>query len=60
MKIKNGFFYKALKDLKCGDKVVFTKGRRYLALKNNALHGDDSVSYAFPPSRHLIDFFEED
>lgn len=31
MKIKNGFFYKALKDLKCGDKIVFTKGRRYMA-----------------------------
>ena len=60
MRIKDGFFYTALKNLKCGDKVVFTKGRRYMALKNDALHGDDCESYTFPPSRHLEDYFKED
>ena len=60
MKIRNGFFYIALKDMKFKDRIVFTKGRRYMALKDNALHGDDCELYSFPPNRQLQEYFKED
>jgi len=61
MKIERGKTYVCLKSLHSNvgpDHMAFTEGSEYTADHDNALYGDDNLSYALPAHWRLADWFK--
>lgn len=61
MKIERGKTYRCKKSLHSNvgpDHMAFTEGKEYTAEKDNALYGDDNLSYALPANWRLDEWFE--
>ncbi len=61
MKIERGKTYVCLKTLHSNvgpDHMAFTEGSEYTADHDNALCGDDNLSYALPAHWRLADWFK--
>ena len=61
MKIERDKVYVCKKDLHSNigpDHMAFLKGKDYTAWKNNALTGEDGISYALPEHSLLANYFD--
>lgn len=60
--IEKGKTYICLKDLHSNvgpAHFAFLKGKEYKAEKDNALYGEDNISYSLPAAFKLEDWFKE-
>lgn len=61
MEIEKDKTYVCMKNLHSNvgpDHMAFLEGKEYTAWKNNALTGEDNISYALPPHSKLSYFFK--
>lgn len=61
MNIEKGKTYVCLKDLRSSvgpEHMAFLKGKEYKAEKDNALYGEDNISYCLPSAFKLADWFK--